>query len=75
MTATQALPDLGLLTIYNIVGGGKKNATPIIPVCKKTWLNGVKEGIYPKPIRISKRRVAWKAEDIRQLVESMEVVA
>jgi len=33
-------------------------------------LRGVKNGIYPRPIRIGKRMVAWKAADIRRLLES-----
>jgi len=75
MSVIQALPDFGLISISSIVGDAKKNKAPIIPVCKKTWLNGVKKGIYPKPVRISARRVGWRIQDIRQLVENMEVVA
>lgn len=75
MSAAQALPDFGLISISNIVGDVEKNIPAIIPVCEKTWLNGVKKGIYPKPLRISTRRVGWRIQDIRQLVENMEVVA
>lgn len=74
MSVAQALPDFGLITISSIVGDAKKNIPGIIPVCKKTWLNGVKNGIYPKPVRISARRVGWRIEEIRQLVENLEVV-
>ena len=75
MSTIQDLPDFALISISSIIGDAKKNRPPLIPVCEKTWLNGVKNGIYPKPVRISARRVGWKIKDIRQLVENMEVVA
>jgi len=69
------LPETGYLRLPQIIGNRKTNTPPIIPVCKSTWYNGIKEGRYPKPVRISKASIAWKVEDIRQLVENMEVVA
>lgn len=41
----------------------------IIPVSRTTWLNGVKSGRYPQPVKISARTVAWRVEDIRTLIE------
>jgi hypothetical protein len=38
---------------------------------KSTWLAGVKRGIYPQPIRLSPRRVAWRIQDIRDLIERL----
>ncbi len=38
---------------------------PIIPVGKSTWWQGVREGRYPKPIKIGARATAWRVEDIR----------
>ena len=42
----------------------------IIPVSRSTWYDGVKSGMYPKPARISKRRVAWSESDILALAAS-----
>ena len=39
------------------------------PVSKSTWWEGVKSGRYPKPVRLSPRRVAWKVCDIQLLIE------
>jgi prophage regulatory protein len=43
----------------------------IFPVSRSAWLAGVKAGRYPAPVRLSTRRVAWRAEEIRALVASL----
>ena len=40
----------------------------LFPVSRATWYLGVKEGRYPKPIKIGKRSVAWKLSDIQALI-------
>lgn len=39
-----------------------------IPVGKSTWWAGVKEGRFPKPIKLGPRISVWKAEDIDELL-------
>lgn len=39
-----------------------------IPVSKSTWWAGVKDGRFPKPIKLGPRITVWKAEDIEQLL-------
>jgi prophage regulatory protein len=39
-----------------------------IPVSKSTWWAGVKDGRFPKPIKLGPRITVWKAEDIDQLL-------
>lgn len=41
----------------------------IIPVSRSTWYAGIKDGIYPAPIKISARASAWRLADIQTLVE------
>ena len=43
----------------------------VIPVGKSCWWEGVKSGRYPKPIKLSARCTAWKAEDIRDLIKRL----
>ena len=43
----------------------------IIPISKSSWLNGVKEGRYPKPIHLGPRTTAWRYSDIMRVVEGM----
>jgi predicted DNA-binding transcriptional regulator AlpA len=44
----------------------------IFPVGRTVFLEGVKNGVYPRPRRMSPRTVAWREEDIRNLVNSLE---
>ncbi|MFZ2449076.1 MAG: AlpA family phage regulatory protein [Methylovulum miyakonense] len=38
---------------------------------RTTFLNGVKSGKYPKPVKLGERTTAWRVEDIRALVEQL----
>ena len=40
-----------------------------IPVSKSTWWAGVKDGRFPKPIKLGPRVTVWRVEDILQLLE------
>ncbi|KAF1688167.1 transcriptional regulator [Pseudoxanthomonas broegbernensis] len=71
-----SLPSTGFLRLPQIVGtpaDSKRNipAVPgLIPVSKSTWWAGVRAGRYPQPVKIGERCTAWRAEDIRALIES-----
>lgn len=69
----EKLPSGGFLRLAQILGDSKANPpiTPLIPVRKSTWWAGVKTGRFPAPIKIGPRISAWKAEDIRRLIDSM----
>lgn len=36
----------------------------IIPVSKSTWWKGVKDGKYPKAVKLSPRVTCWRLSDI-----------
>lgn len=42
-----------------------------IPVSKSTWWLGVKLGRFPAPVKLGPRITAWRAEDIRALIETL----
>ncbi|MBE0435643.1 MAG: AlpA family phage regulatory protein [Methylomicrobium sp.] len=42
----------------------------IIPICPTSWYLGVKSGRYPAPVRLGPRSVAWRASDIKKLVQN-----
>lgn len=69
--ATHKLPETGFLRIWDIVGDKKKKTPALIPVGRTTFLNRVKEGIYPQPVKISERTTAWRVEDIRGLIDKI----
>jgi prophage regulatory protein len=43
----------------------------VIPVSKSTWFDGVKDGDFPKGVKIGSRTVAWRYGDIRDLAERL----
>lgn len=44
----------------------------IYPVSKSTWWQGVKDGIYPQPVKLSRRTTAWRTQDIHLLIQNIE---
>lgn len=69
------LPETGYLRLSHIIGNPKANPPipAIIPVGKSTWWEGVRTRRYPQPVRTLGRRItAWRVEDIRRLIESLQ---
>lgn len=58
-------PETGFVRLKQILGPQGP-----IPVSKSTWWAGVKSGRYPKPVKLGRRITAWRAEDIRKLIET-----
>ncbi len=42
-----------------------------VPVSRSGWLQGVKDGRYPAPVRLSPRRVAWRESDINEFINGL----
>ena len=65
------LPATGFLRLKQIIGNPKAEPPipAIIPVKATTWWNGVKNGRYPKPVKLGPRITAWRVEDILDLVQ------
>jgi len=64
MTRGYALPDGGFSRLPTIL--------KLIPVGKSTWWEGIKDGRFPKGVKLGKNITAWKNEDIRKLLESFQ---
>ena len=58
------IPEFGFLRLDDVLR--------IIPVSKTTWYNGVRNGRFPKGIRLSQNIVVWRVEDIKNLVRQLE---
>lgn len=67
------LPQTGYVRLPQIIGNPKAEPPipAIIPVGKSTWWQGVKDGRFPKPVKLGPRTTAWRVEDIRALIENM----
>jgi predicted DNA-binding transcriptional regulator AlpA len=68
----------GLLRLKQIIGD--RTADPpipaLIPIGRSTWLEGVRKGRYPQPIKgLGKRITVWRIEDILALIHEIPVTA
>ena len=43
-----------------------------VPVSRSSFYAGIELGIYPRPVRIGKRTVAWRERDIAALIDSFK---
>jgi len=41
----------------------------LFPISKSAWWRGVKDGKYPRPVKLGKRCTAWRAAEIADLLE------
>jgi prophage regulatory protein len=61
---TLSLPEVGFVRLADVLR--------FIPVGRSTFWKRVKEGEYPQPVKLGKNSTAWRASDIRQLIEKIE---
>ena len=61
------LPETGFVRLPEIL--------KVFPVSKSTWWAGVKDGRFPKPVKLSPKITAWRVEDIRELIGLRHVQA
>ncbi len=57
------IPETGFVRLSQVLA--------VIPLGKTCWWEGVKSGRFPKPVKLSERCTAWKAEDIHALIERL----
>lgn len=60
------LPEAGFLRLKQIVPA-------LVPIGKSTWWAGVKDGRFPRPVKLSARVTVWRVDDIRALLARGEV--
>lgn len=41
-----------------------KQVLELLPISKSTWWDGIKKGIYPKPIKIGARISCWRLGEV-----------
>lgn len=59
------LPDTGFLRLSSILAPHGP-----IPVSKSTWWAGIKDGRFPKPVKLGARITVWRVGDIRNLIDT-----
>ncbi len=63
METYHTIPETGFVRLREVL--------TVIPVGKTCWWEGVKSGRFPKPVKLSVRCTAWRAEDIHQLIHEL----
>lgn len=64
MSNHSELPQTGFVRLVSIIAPRGP-----IPVSKSTWWVGIKDGRFPKPVKLGARITVWRVEDIRALIE------
>lgn len=61
MTQKHTLPETGYLRLPEVL--------KLIPVSRSHWWQGVKDGIFPAPTKLSPRVTVWHVADILGYIE------
>lgn len=65
------MSEIVMYRLPEIIGSKKKGIAGIIPMSAAAWYRGVKDGRYPKPVKLSAKSVAWTSTDIVKLIERL----
>lgn len=57
------LPQIGFIRLREVL--------TFIPVSKSTWFEGIREGKYPPPVKLSSRVSAYPVQDILNLIQEL----
>ena len=55
------LPAVGFVRLPTVLS--------VFPISAASWWNGIRDGKYPKGIKLGPRTTAWRVADIRALLE------
>ena len=56
------LPETGFVRLPQVLA--------IIPISRSAWWAGIREGKFPKGIKLGSKTTVWRAEDIRTLINT-----
>lgn len=71
MLTAHPLNNDGLLRLEQIIGNPKKGIPPILPVSKTSFYRGIREGVYPAPVKLTARTAVWRVSDIKALLSKV----
>jgi predicted DNA-binding transcriptional regulator AlpA len=57
-------PNDALVRIGRIVG-----PNGLIPVSRSSFYQGIRDGIYPKAVRLGKRTSAWRMSELMRVIQ------
>lgn len=41
-----------------------------VPVSRATWYRGIKDGRFPKPIKLGKQTNVWRASEVAKVIQN-----
>ncbi len=65
--ATLGLPNVQLLKLNEVL--------PVVRVSRATWYRGIKDGRFPKPVKLGAQTNLWRSTDIAALLANGAEVA
>ena len=71
MSGKVIFPEDGFVRVNQILGDTRKGIAPFLPISRAHWFQGIKEGMYPRGIKLSQRVTVWRAQEIRALLEKL----
>jgi prophage regulatory protein len=48
-----------------------KDVLAIYPISRTSFYDGMKMGLYPKPLRLGKKTVAWRAQEMEAAIDAL----
>jgi len=61
--STPVIPEIGFLRLPSVL--------KLIPISRSSWYSGIQTGRYPRGVKLSANTTAWRAEDIRELINEL----
>lgn len=68
MEPLSKIPATGFIRQSQLLG-------PMLPIGATTLWRWVRQGKFPKPVKLSERVTAWRAEDVRAWLDQQQVTA
>jgi len=58
------------LRLYQIVGDPRRGVSPLLPISRSSWWQGIKDGRYPAGLKLGPKTTVWRKLDIDALLNS-----
>ncbi len=65
------IPETGFSRLHEIVSNRKTGQRGYFPISAATWWRGIREGRYPRGVKLSQRTTAWENSKLRKLERDM----
>lgn len=68
----QRQEDPALMRELDVIGDRKRGITGVFPVSRSEWRLGVRQGRYPKPIKIQGKALTfWRRSEVLAMLEEI----